>query len=165
MRTYLQPPVSGPVSSPFGASRSYGGHVGIDYAVPTGTPVRSAAGGRVTNAGWISNAAGLGVKVDHGGGVSTSYFHLSRATVQAGQFVSAGEVLGLSGATGNASGPHLHFEVRKDGMAINPATALQSGVEAAGAPDVILSPGPGDRTDLTPLYIGIGLALLALLLW
>ncbi len=86
-------------------------HTGIDIAAPWGTPVRAPLAGRVEYTGW-QGGYGNTVVLLHDNGLRTLYAHLSRATVSRGQTVAAGEVVGLAGATGNATGPHLHFEVR-----------------------------------------------------
>jgi murein DD-endopeptidase MepM/ murein hydrolase activator NlpD len=117
-------PVAGLVGSPFGP-RGDGFHPGIDIVASMGTPVRAAAAGKVRFAGW--NAGGYGdlVIVKVGGGVSAMYAHLSEVDVRAGQVVAAGQQLGLIGMTGNATGPHLHFEVRIHGAAVDPLPALR----------------------------------------
>lgn len=162
MAAFLQP-VAGRISSPFGAPRSYGGHVGVDLAVPTGTPVKAAAPGKVTAAGWISDAAGLGVKLDHGGGVTTSYFHMSRPTASVGASVAQGDVIGLSGSTGSSTGPHVHWEVRINGAAVNPLTASYT-PQIFGLPPVNFLPAPapswvpdvtGFFDSLPPTYAGL----------
>jgi murein DD-endopeptidase MepM/ murein hydrolase activator NlpD len=103
--------------------RGFAFHPGIDYPAPTGTPVRAARGGIVRSAGV---AAGYGnvVVVRHEEGVRTLYAHLSRILVAPGRRIAAGTVVGLVGQTGNATGPHLHFEVRVRGAAVDPAPAL-----------------------------------------
>lgn len=104
-------PTRGPVTDPFGWSSWRGrNHDGLDFGVPTGTPVRAAEGGRVIRAGWD---AGYGqvVFVEHGNGYLTTYNHLSQVRVQPGQRICKGDTLALSGATGKGTGPHLHFEV------------------------------------------------------
>ncbi len=98
-------------------------HTGLDLAAPTGTPVQAMA------AGTISAAAAMGgygnaVEIDHGSEVTTLYAHLSRITAQPGQAVVPGDVVGLVGETGNATGPHLHLELRVNGQAIDPRPVL-----------------------------------------
>jgi secretion/DNA translocation related TadE-like protein len=105
-----------------GPAWSSGRHTGLDFAAPAGTPVRSAADGRVREAGTDGRYGNL-VKVDHGG-VVTYYAHLSRIAVRAGDVVRQGQQLGTVGSTGNATGPHLHFEVRIGGVARDPAALL-----------------------------------------
>jgi peptidoglycan hydrolase-like protein with peptidoglycan-binding domain len=100
-------------------------HTGLDFPAPAGTPVASAGAGQVTYAGHLKGGWGLVVTVAHGNGVRTMYAHLSKVEVKVGAEVAAGARLGAVGATGQATGPHLHFEVRLRGAAIDPLTALQ----------------------------------------
>lgn len=100
-------------------------HAGIDFPAPRGTPVLAAGPGRVTWAGHRRGGWGLLVTVAHANGVRSMYAHLKRVDVRVGQRVEAGSRVGLVGATGHASGPHLHFEVRLRGAAIDPLTALR----------------------------------------
>ena len=116
-------PLRGRVSSTFGM-RWGRMHEGIDIAVSTGTPVRAAAAGRVTYAGWLGGYGYL-VKVSHSGGVETRYGHNSRILVKVGQSVDVGQILARSGNTGNSTGPHVHFEIRKNGKAVNPSSYLK----------------------------------------
>lgn len=97
----------------------YRGHGGVDLAAPAGSPVFATGPGRVTTAGW-SGGYGLLVTIDHGGGKQSRYGHLSAATVTVGQTVPAGAVVGLVGSTGQATGPHLHYEIRIGGTAVDP---------------------------------------------
>jgi murein DD-endopeptidase MepM/ murein hydrolase activator NlpD len=118
-------PVEGLLTSPFGErDHVMGGggtqfHAGIDLSVPTGTPVQAAQEGVVVFAGY-NGAYGKAVKVDHPNGFSTLYAHNSRILVHVGQTVKAGQVICLSGSTGRSTGPHLHFEVHKDGWPVDP---------------------------------------------
>ena len=116
--TFMRP-VGGYVSSAFG-SRSRGNHTGIDYANPMGTPVKAADGGTVTAAGW-SGGYGYMVKINHGNGYETLYAHNSKLAVKVGDKVAKGQVISYVGSTGNSTGPHLHFEIRKNGAYLNPA--------------------------------------------
>ncbi|MCG5469129.1 M23 family metallopeptidase [Micromonospora sp. LAH09] len=102
-------------------------HAGIDLALPSGTPIRAAAAGTVTQAGDASDGYGNSVFVDHGNGYLTHYAHQSRIAVTVGQKVKAGQVIGYEGATGDATGPHLHFEVHQ-GMwnQIDPAPFMRT---------------------------------------
>jgi len=121
-------PARGPLTSPFGPRihpiyniPSF--HAGIDLALPEGTPVYAAAGGRVVLAGTQAGY-GLLVVVDHADGYTTYYGHLSRVGVVPGQYVEAGQLIGRSGNTGLSTGPHLHFEIRKDGSPVDPLLFL-----------------------------------------
>lgn len=105
-------------------------HKGIDMSAPVGTPVYAPADGMVGKAEWFSSY-GLYIQVEHGGDLQTRYGHLSRLNVAAGQFVRKGEVIGYVGSTGRSTGPHLHYEVRVAGVAVNPLPYMQ---EAAPAP-------------------------------
>ena len=111
-------PVNGPVVSGFGM-RWGRMHEGIDIAVSSGTPIHAAAAGNVIHAGWLGGYGNL-VVVDHGNGLSTAYAHASAILVGVGQHVSQRQTLSLVGSTGNSSGPHLHFEVRVNGSAVDP---------------------------------------------
>jgi murein DD-endopeptidase MepM/ murein hydrolase activator NlpD len=99
-------------------------HTGVDFPAPTGTPIASAGAGQVTYAGPLKGGWGLVVTIAHGSGVRTMYAHLSAIDVRLGARIAAGTRVGLVGATGQATGPHLHFEVRLRGAAIDPLTAL-----------------------------------------
>ncbi|MEU8116638.1 M23 family metallopeptidase [Micromonospora sp. NPDC053740] len=102
-------------------------HAGIDLALPSGTPIHAAAAGTVTQAGDASDGYGNSVFIDHGNGYLTHYAHQSRIAVTVGQKVKAGQVIGYEGATGDATGPHLHFEVHQ-GMwnQIDPAPFMRA---------------------------------------
>ncbi|MEU8873269.1 transglycosylase family protein [Streptomyces javensis] len=124
-------PVSGPISAGYGIRGSRwasGHHTGVDFAVPIGTSVRAAAPGTVVAAGW-GGAFGYQVIIRHADGLYTHYAHLSALTVRTGQSVEAGHRIARSGSTGNATGPHLHFEVRtgpRHGSDIDPLAYLRS---------------------------------------
>ncbi len=111
-------PVHGPVTSGFGW-RWGRMHEGIDIAVPSGTPVVASAAGTVIHAGWLGGYGNL-VVVDHGNGLATAYAHNSGFAAGVGQGVAQGQVIAYSGNTGNSSGPHVHFEVRINGAAVDP---------------------------------------------
>jgi murein DD-endopeptidase MepM/ murein hydrolase activator NlpD len=98
-------------------------HTGQDFAVPTGTPVIAAGSGVVVFAGW-DGPYGNAVHVLHAGGLATWYGHLSQIRTIRGQRVHTGSLLGLSGATGNTTGPHLHFEVRTGASATSDGTPI-----------------------------------------
>ncbi len=125
-------PVSGRTTSPFGwrthpifKSRIF--HTGIDYAVPTGTPIKASNSGRVIYSGWYGGY-GKVVILDHGNctgaPTTTLYAHMSQPKVSVGQNVDRGQVIGLSGSTGYSTGPHCHFEVRINGKPQNPKNFL-----------------------------------------
>jgi murein DD-endopeptidase MepM/ murein hydrolase activator NlpD len=116
-------PVAGTLGDPFGP-RGSRFHAGVDLVADAGTPVSAAAPGRVTWAGWLDGGWGNLVVVAHTDGVRTLYAHLSEIDVQVGDWVATGTDLGLVGATGDATGPHLHFEVRLRGAAVDPVPAL-----------------------------------------
>jgi murein DD-endopeptidase MepM/ murein hydrolase activator NlpD len=111
-------PANGPVSSGFGM-RWGRLHAGIDIPLPEGTGIRAAAGGSVAIAGWVGGYGNY-ICIQHSGGLSTCYGHLSSIGVSVGQSVSQGAVIGASGNTGNSTGPHLHFETRVGGNPVDP---------------------------------------------
>ena len=122
-------PVNARISSPFGPRRHpiFGVrsmHSGIDLAAPRGTPIKSSEGGVVIYSGWYGGY-GKVVIVDHGKGFSTLYAHLDKIAVSVGEKLRQGDVVGYEGATGYATGPHLHFEVRQQGKPQNPMFYLR----------------------------------------
>jgi murein DD-endopeptidase MepM/ murein hydrolase activator NlpD len=128
-----RPLVNAPITSRFGARLDpfFGRpamHPGIDFLAPTGNAVRATAGGTVIVA---DNAGGYGnmVEIDHGNGVTTRYGHLSAILVKVGQIVSKDALIGRIGSTGRSTGPHLHYEVRLDGKAIDPMRYIRAGSE------------------------------------
>lgn len=130
---FLKPVESGNVSAYYGQKGdiwSAGYHKGTDYAVPTGTPVYAAASGTVSKAhhGGGSHSFGLYVAIDHGNGYTTIYAHLSQVLVHPGDTVAKGQLIAKSGESGHVTGPHLHFEVRKDGVAVSPGSLLTGGI-------------------------------------
>jgi len=102
-------------------------HTGLDFRAATGDPVRATAFGKVISAGW-SGGYGRMVEVDHGNGLSTRYGHLSEINVKVGEIVKIGQVIGLVGSTGRSTGPHLHYETRIEGEAVDPQKFLRAGV-------------------------------------
>ena len=115
---FIQPLNSYRLSSSYGP-RWGGTHKGIDMAVPTGTSVKAADGGTVIYSGW-NDGYGYMVEIDHHNGFTTKYAHNSQLLVSVGQEVGQGQVISKSGNTGNSTGPHLHFEISKDGETVNP---------------------------------------------
>jgi murein DD-endopeptidase MepM/ murein hydrolase activator NlpD len=128
-------PVSAPITSGFGLryhpilhfARM---HRGIDFGARWGTPIVAAADGQVSAAGW-AGGYGRQVRIAHGGGIGTSYSHMSSIVAQAGSFVHQGQVIGYVGTSGLSTGPHLHYEVYRAGQAVNPM-----GVRFAGSAPV-----------------------------
>ena len=118
-------PVHGNISSGFGwRTNPMGGrgsehHDGVDIPARTGTPIRAAGGGTVVFAGW-QNGYGNTVIINHGSGITTAYAHSSRINVEVGQLINRGDIIAYVGSTGRSTGPHLHFEVRINGSAVNP---------------------------------------------
>jgi murein DD-endopeptidase MepM/ murein hydrolase activator NlpD len=100
-------------------------HTGIDITMPTGTPLHATADGVVS---FAARSGGNGniVVIEHGHGLTTVYAHASKTTVKAGQAVKRGDVIALSGSTGISTGPHLHYEVWRNGQSVNPAPFLES---------------------------------------
>jgi murein DD-endopeptidase MepM/ murein hydrolase activator NlpD len=120
--SFQWPVPGGAVTSPFG-KRDSGHHDGIDVQAPIGTAVRAARGGEVLYSGTLRGYGNL-VIVDHGGGFATIYAHNQRNLVRVGERVRNGQTIALLGATGQVSGPHLHFEVRKQNVARDPLLFL-----------------------------------------
>lgn len=102
-------------------------HTGLDFRAPTGDPVRATAIGKVTTAGW-QGGYGRMIEIDHGNGLTTRYGHLSEIHVKVGETTKIGQVIGAVGSTGRSTGPHLHYETRIDGEAVDPQKFLRAGV-------------------------------------
>lgn len=115
-------PVVGTITSRFGSFESIrsSAHKGIDIGSPNGTPIKAAADGTVTFAGYTTGGYGNLVVISHGNNIETYYGHASKIYVSKGQTVSAGDVIAAVGSTGRSTGNHLHFEIRKNGNQINP---------------------------------------------
>jgi murein DD-endopeptidase MepM/ murein hydrolase activator NlpD len=111
-------PASGVVTSGFGW-RWGRMHEGLDIAASYGAPISAASSGTVIYAGWMGGYGNL-VVIDHGGGLATAYGHQSSIAVSSGSQVSQGQTIGYVGSTGHSTGPHLHFEVRVNGSAVDP---------------------------------------------
>ncbi|MFF7880766.1 peptidoglycan DD-metalloendopeptidase family protein [Streptomyces sp. NPDC020794] len=117
-----------------GSMWSSGYHTGVDFVVPTGTTIKAVAAGTVVSAGW-GGAYGNQVVIQHADGRYSQYAHMSALSVSAGQTVTEGQQIGLSGATGNVTGPHLHFEIRTTpnyGSEVDPVAYLRSHGVAVG---------------------------------
>jgi murein DD-endopeptidase MepM/ murein hydrolase activator NlpD len=102
-------------------------HTGLDFRAASGDPVRATANGKVVSSGW-TGGYGRMVEIDHGNGLSTRYGHLSEIGVRVGDQVRIGQVVGAVGSTGRSTGPHLHYETRIDGEAVDPQKFLRAGV-------------------------------------
>lgn len=143
-------PTAGKVISPFGAARDGGArsHEGIDISAAKGQPIYATAGGRVFKSGNLSSTAGLGCEIEHGDGWVSKYFHCQQVYVSVGQQVSQGALIATADNTGNAATTvtHLHFELWKDGSAVNPVPYLSG----AGA----------GVTNKLPLIVGFFFLLL-----
>jgi murein DD-endopeptidase MepM/ murein hydrolase activator NlpD len=134
-------PVTGRIMSHFGDRQDpFSGegafHTGLDIQAPQGTSIRATADGVVEHAAFVSGGYGKLVVIDHGNGIQTWYAHLSGFEVIPGQEIRRGEILGYSGATGRATSPHLHFEVRRGGNPVNPYPYL--------AKSTLVEPAPPD---------------------
>ncbi len=132
---FIAPVGAAPITSGFGPRKAPGpgastDHKGVDYGVPVGTPVHAAASGTVVSAGPAGGYGNM-VEVRHPDGSTTRYGHLSEVNVKPGQAVGQGTVIAKSGRSGNATGPNLHFEVRRGGVAVDPNGSLNS---ATGGP-------------------------------
>ena len=128
-RSDFKPPVEAPVSGVFGTERVFNGevqsrHLGLDYAAPAGTPVRAINAGTVLLAQKLYFEGGF-IVIDHGQGLMSLYLHLSDFKVKEGDAVTTGEVIGESGASGRATGAHLHLAVRWQGVYLDPAIVLR----------------------------------------
>ena len=102
-------------------------HTGLDFRAATGDPVRATANGKVASSGWMGGYGRM-VEIDHGNGLSTRYGHLSEIHVRVGDVIKIGQVIGAVGSTGRSTGPHLHYETRIDGDAVDPQKFLRAGV-------------------------------------
>jgi murein DD-endopeptidase MepM/ murein hydrolase activator NlpD len=138
-RVPVSRPTTGPtdVTSPFGVRmdpfvRQLAMHTGVDFRGEPGDPVRAAAAGKVIQA-ERNGGYGLMVEVDHGNGIVTRYAHLSAVSVSDGATVDVGAVIGRIGSTGRSTGPHLHYEVRVNGEAVDPQRYLRAGLRLDAA--------------------------------
>ena len=135
----MEMPVAGRVTSGFGERfhpvlHRMRMHDGVDLAAAWGTPIVAAADGRVASAGW-RGGYGRAVEITHADGIETLYGHMSRIAAQPGEAVRQGQVIGYVGASGLATGPHLHYEVHKDGRLVNPLSVnmVQSPIQGEEA--------------------------------
>jgi len=142
-RTLSAVPVRKPISGEIDLSSGFGVrpdpflgrpamHTGLDFRSSIGDPVRATANGTVESAGW-NGGYGKMVEIDHGNGFSTRYGHLSEIEVKAGQSVKIGQIIGRVGSTGRSTGPHLHYETRIDGEAVDPQKFLRAGIRLGNA--------------------------------
>ena len=139
-----------PITQRFGEKiTNPAGHTGIDYALYIGTPVLAAMDGKISRVVSLVSGYGTHIIIDHGNGLQTVYAHLSRISVSFGDFVREGQIIGRSGNSGNTTGPHLHFEVRRCGTPIDPETlftadsAAASGDRRVKVPLLYVRSGPG----------------------
>jgi murein DD-endopeptidase MepM/ murein hydrolase activator NlpD len=117
-------------SDPFGRGPAM--HSGLDFRSNHGDPVRATATGVVTSAGW-NGGYGKMVEIDHGNDITTRYGHLSDIDAKVGQSVRIGQTIGRVGSTGRSTGPHLHYETRIDGDAVDPQKFLRAGIRLGNA--------------------------------
>ncbi len=117
-------PLEGVITSKYGQRKS-GFHHGLDIAAPKGSPIYAAKSGLITFAGWRSSIYGYAVDIDHGGNQKTVYAHASQVLVKKGQKVNQGQIIAKVGATGNATGPHVHFEIHLEGKPVDPQKYLR----------------------------------------
>jgi murein DD-endopeptidase MepM/ murein hydrolase activator NlpD len=161
----LRPVMGGAITSGFGLRENHPirgyvpglHHDGYDFAVASGSPVRAAMSGTVSFAGW-RGGYGNAVVLTHEGGYTTLYGHASELKVQEGQHVSQGDVIALVGSTGLSTGPHLHYELRKDGVAIDPGAFIDdptpverdAAVERPMSPEVAIQREPEAKPAAAP---------------
>lgn len=148
-------PVEGRISGRFGRQRVYNGtpkapHSGMDIAARNGTPVRAPAAGIVTFADPGLYLTGGTVLIDHGAGVSSNFLHLSRIDVRVGQRIEQGETLGAVGATGRATGPHLHWGMNWFDVRVDPQLVLEASGAAVPQDASLEAPKPNDAPASTP---------------
>jgi len=122
-------------------------HKGVDLAGAVGTPIHATADGVVGRADWFSSY-GLYVAIEHGGSLETRYGHMSRLNVAAGQLVRKGDVIGYIGTTGRSTGPHLHYEVRIAGEAVNPIPYLEGNGSGVASGDAVRFADNGDEVEV-----------------
>lgn len=140
------------VTSQFGMRHGHQ-HRGVDFGAPLGTPIKSSRGGTVTKVGFQKGGAGNYVEVDHGGGYVTKYFHMNEIKVKKGQKVTSKDLVGTVGNTGRSTGPHLHFEVWKDGKAVDPEVWLNKKTAIADAPPASRDVPPVRLPEDSPIHV------------
>jgi murein DD-endopeptidase MepM/ murein hydrolase activator NlpD len=118
-------------------------HKGVDLSAPTGTPIYATADGYISKAEWFSSY-GKYVSIEHGANLQTRFAHMSDIAVTAGSRVKKGDIIGYVGSTGRSTGPHLHYEVRIDGKAVNPVPYM---VESEAQRAFALATGQGGQGD------------------
>ena len=118
-------------------------HKGVDLAAPVGTPIYATADGYVSKAEWFSSY-GKYVSIEHGANLQTRFAHMSDIAVKAGTRIKKGDIIGYVGSTGRSTGPHLHYEVRVDGQAVNPVPYM---VESEAQRAFALATGTGGQGD------------------
>jgi murein DD-endopeptidase MepM/ murein hydrolase activator NlpD len=142
-RTLAAVPIRKPVTADIDTSSVFGiridpfygrpaMHTGLDFRGTVGDPIHATAGGIVVHAGW-SGGYGNIVEIDHGNGLSTRYGHLSEIETSVGQSIKTGQVIGRLGSSGRSTGPHLHYETRVDGEAVDPERFLRAGIRLGGS--------------------------------
>jgi murein DD-endopeptidase MepM/ murein hydrolase activator NlpD len=142
-RTLVSVPIRKPINGELDTTSGFGVrldpflhspamHTGLDFRGETGEPVHATANGSVTHAGW-SGGYGRMVEIDHGNGFATRYGHLSAIEVEVGQSVRIGQTVGRVGSTGRSTGPHLHYETRVDGEAVDPQRFLRAAAKLMGS--------------------------------
>jgi len=148
-RFQIVPPLDGHIASAYGKLRGkrtaktpMRHHEGVDMSSPSGTPIHAAATGMVVRAAY-SPTFGRHVVIQHENGYTTLYAHMSKMLVTTGQSVEAGSVIGKVGRTGRATGPHLHFEVKRENASIDPEPLLVAAIER-------MQPSPGGDTEELP---------------
>jgi murein DD-endopeptidase MepM/ murein hydrolase activator NlpD len=145
------------ITSRFSSSRKHPvlgytrAHNGVDYSAPTGAPVATVAPGTVTLAGWTTGG-GRTVRVRHNNGYESEYLHLSAIDVRRGQHVSQGDVVGKVGATGLATGPHLHYGLKRNGVFVNPVVEHRNMPPGEPIPEAELTAYTSVRTRLFELF-------------
>jgi murein DD-endopeptidase MepM/ murein hydrolase activator NlpD len=138
-RTIVRVPIRQPIPGELDLSSGFGVridpffrrpamHTGLDMRGDSGDPVRATAAGTVSHAGWQGGYGKL-VEIDHGNGLATRYGHLSEIDVHPGQYIRLGQIIGRIGSTGRSTGPHLHYETRVDGDAVDPTKFLRAGAK------------------------------------